>query len=672
MPRPFKRKRSKFDDVRDQRRKARGEEARQNVKRRKVEGDHNEEFQDDFIPLDDGDQENPSNDDSVFYGFLTEDEQAYYASVNTKLTANEFEDEEDRRGFIEAIHRESNGKELKLASSQSCSRYLERIIQVSTPEQLLHLFDHLLEGLTHLSQHRFGSHVLETLFSESAKYIQVPTKKVRSEDETSSAFEDRLMRAATELEANVGYLLTDQFGSHVIRVLVLVLSGEPLQDASVQKVVASKKKEKVDAPERDNHSDKHPRVVPESFQTALSGLIAAAISGLDGTYLRSLATHPTGNPILRLLLKLELTSSDKGRSLQKDSLFQKLFSPDSSGNDAEGVKMVAGLTYDSTGSHLIETVVQYAPGKTFKKLYKAVWNPRLASMAKNDVASYVAVKILQRLGKDDLAEARDVLLPELPTLLERHRFTVIQALVDRCVVRGADLTPVAKALKASSGKKRSSILQTILQGDPSSADNAGTDTSGSAFRADIHGSMLAQSLLGAPEVSTLIQDSILATKSDMVISMAKDPSASRVLQAALTSSASLSAFRKQLIPKFYEHLAELATTPSGSYLVESLWDGTSGLHFMKERIAGEISKHEHELRDSTSGRQVWRNWLMDLYIRRHGEWQARAKGQDGDRSEHQSQGKSAIQLARERYAAERQSQNRPNAVRPDAYLNANG
>ncbi|KAI9876758.1 MAG: Nucleolar protein 9, partial [Watsoniomyces obsoletus] len=186
-----------------------------------------------------------------------------------------------------------------------------------------------------------------------------------------------------------GYLLTDRFGSHVIRNLVLVLSGEPLKDPDTQKILASKRKERLDKQVAGNSQTGVPREVPQGFKTALSHLIEAAVSSLDRTYLRALATHPTGNPVLQVLLKLELTNSDKGRSHGEDSLFHKLFSPDSLADDSEGTKLISGLTYDPTGSHLVELVVQYAPGKIFKKLYKHVWAPRMASMAKNDVASYV-------------------------------------------------------------------------------------------------------------------------------------------------------------------------------------------------------------------------------------------------------------------------------------------
>jgi nucleolar protein 9 len=676
MPRPFKRKRSKFDDTREERRKARATQATENVKRRKLEnqGPANlDEAEDDFIPLEGHELHDSGENEPVFYGLLDADEQAYYTNVNNKIAANDFEDDEDRRNFIQAVYRESQGKELKLASSQSCSRHLERIILVSSPEQLQTLFEKLLEGLAHLAQHRFGSHVLETLFLEAAKHVKKQDVNQDQQDGISSRLEKQFLQVAKELEPNLGHMLTDRYASHVLRVLLLIFAGEPLHDPNSKKILASKKKEKLDPPTKEEPSAEA-RPVPKTFKAALSDLTTQAVSTLDDTYLRALATHPTGNPILQLLLKLELTNSDKGRALGNGSLFYKLLSPDSLEADSEGAKFVSGLTYDSTGSHLMETIVQYAPGKTFKKIYRGVWKPKLASMAKNDVASYVVIRILERLGKDDLAEARDLLLPELPTLLQRRRLTVIKALVDRCVVRETELQPVAEALNAECGRDKSSLLQTLLQTEHSDAENAGTGAAADSAtppRADVHGSLLAQTLLQAPQVSTLIQESLLATEPDSLVYMAKDSSASRVLQTAITSSAASAGFRKQMVPKFYNHMVDLAMHPSGSYMVESLWDGTNGIHFMKERLASELAKHESELRDSLYGRSVWRSWLMDLYIRRRGEWQARAKGLDGNSASSEGQKKSGIQLARERYAQQR-LKGTQSGIRPERRLTTDG
>ena len=75
-----------------------------------------------------------------YYGLLEEEEQAYFKRADAMLELNQFENAEERERFVNSVYREANGKELKIANSQSCSRFLERLIQVSTPNQLKTLF----------------------------------------------------------------------------------------------------------------------------------------------------------------------------------------------------------------------------------------------------------------------------------------------------------------------------------------------------------------------------------------------------------------------------------------------------------------------------------------------------------------------------------------------------
>ncbi len=76
----------------------------------------------------------------VFYGMLDQEEQDYFKRADEMLELNQFSDEEERKLFLSNIYREADGKELKLANSQSCSRLMERLILLSTPEQLKFLF----------------------------------------------------------------------------------------------------------------------------------------------------------------------------------------------------------------------------------------------------------------------------------------------------------------------------------------------------------------------------------------------------------------------------------------------------------------------------------------------------------------------------------------------------
>jgi nucleolar protein 9 len=90
----------------------------------------------------------------TFYGLLDDEEQAYFRRADTMLQLNQFADEQERSLFVASLYREANGKELKIANSQSCSRMLERLIQMSSGSQLKNLF-HKFSGqrVPHLSGH---------------------------------------------------------------------------------------------------------------------------------------------------------------------------------------------------------------------------------------------------------------------------------------------------------------------------------------------------------------------------------------------------------------------------------------------------------------------------------------------------------------------------------------
>lgn len=75
-----------------------------------------------------------------FYGSLDDAEQEYFKRADSLLEMNQFASPEERDLFLENVYTEAKGKELKIANSQSCSRLMERLIQMSTPRQLKTLF----------------------------------------------------------------------------------------------------------------------------------------------------------------------------------------------------------------------------------------------------------------------------------------------------------------------------------------------------------------------------------------------------------------------------------------------------------------------------------------------------------------------------------------------------
>ncbi|KAK5075149.1 Nucleolar protein 9 [Lithohypha guttulata] len=613
---------------------------------------------DDYIPFEQDvqDETGHSEQTTTFYGLLTEEEQEYYANVNNKIIANDFEDESDRNRFIEAVHQETSGKEIKVASSQSCSRYMEKIIRLSTPSQLRSLFQAFQQDMDYLIQHRFGSHCVETLFLQAAKYVQA---KPQAENDLDTSFESLFLEVEEKLRANSGFLLTERFASHTVRVLLLVLSGQPLEDASAKDVIASRNKEELKLEHAPDAASSEPRKVPKSFKKALRAFVHSAISSLDTNYLRALATSPTGSPVLQLLTRLELVQNEEDHE-QQQLFLQKLIPDQDFEPESDSSKFVSSLVYDSTGAYLVQTLVRYLPGKMFKKMYKNLFRDRIGKLAKNEIASYVAVSIFERVGKDDLAHAAAAMVPELENLVERNRLAVIRSLVERCEVRGGDLGEVGKALLTIYGSDQAELLQKMLKLNGTATNGAADDAARKQQKhsPDIQGSLLAQAMLRTRQLSAMVHDSLLAQEQDVLLQMAKNATSSHVIQVALTSDKSPNKFLRQFVPKFYNIVSDLAVDPSGSHVVDALWHATEGSHFMKERLASLLQAHEHGLRDSKYGRSVWKNWAMDVYQRRRGEWQALAKRQENieQKAESDKPKKTAIELARERHMHQRGTQ----------------
>jgi nucleolar protein 9 len=535
----------------------------------------------------------------------------------------------------------------------------------------------------HLVQHRFASHCCEALFIQAAPIVTQELSKPLQTPPSSDpnqvfvSMENAFLFALDQFEPYLGFLMTDRFASHVLRVLLIVLSGAPLAKES-KSALHSKKKEKVSVSggSGGEHAQElvlEKRKVPQSFLDALEKVIKDISEGLDSAYLRILATHPTGNPTLQLMLKLELSQFGKSRAKDEHSVIHKLLPDNPIVEGTESASFINGLVYDPIGSRLLETIIEEAPGKLFKAIYGEFFRERMGSLARNEIAGYVAAKILERLGKDDLEEATRQIVEQIPGLVERNRTAILKTLIERCAVRGVDTSPIRAQLeKAYGGPGGFEVTRILKLGDAPSEDGKSNTKHDHSHPDKVHGSLLAQAMMAVPgALGDLIFDSFTNLGVPLTMRVARDPIASRTLQAALTSPNASVIFRRKVIQQFYGKVCELAMDPAGSHVIDAIWEGTHGLAFIRERIAEELSENEASLRESLVGRAVWRNWRMDLYKRRRADWikQSRfAVGNDGflsfpengdaPRAPNQRQGKhmTAIELARRKHAEAKAAQ----------------
>lgn len=480
------------------------------------------------------------------------------------------------------------------------------------------------------------------------------------------SIENLFLYTINELQGNLGYLMTDPFASHTLRVLLVVLSGRPLAGSAMTSLLRSKKKEKIDLASGASASQLDimtTRTVPESFGTALDKMISGTIAGLDTTYLRALATHPLGNPVLQLLLELEFSKSSKQMAKDVNSLFRKLLPDDPLVQGTTSASFVTSLLYDPVGSRLLETIIQFAPGRVFKSIYKDLFREKMGSLVKNETAGFVLTRMLERLSQEDLRHAVEQICPQIPTLIERSQTSIIKIMIGRCEVRQVQTDPIADAILRGYGGERTGILPKMLKLDIDDVESMAPERKKQLEAQDTgktHASLLAQAMLDAPgPLRKMITESMISMTTQNLLSVAKSRTATHMLQKALTCSAQTKLFLRQIVQRFQGSLSELAIDPIASHVVDTFWVATESLFFIRERFAQELLEHESALKESFSGRAVWRNWMMDLYKMRRLEWISQAKGTvnalNGPDSKavvnHEVTAKSGIELAREKYAA---------------------
>ncbi|KAJ8063483.1 hypothetical protein OCU04_007359 [Sclerotinia nivalis] len=627
--------------------------------------------------------------DRPYYGLLEDEEQEYFRRADELLELNDFPSEEERSLFLANVYREAKGKELKIACSQSCSRLMERLILLSTAQQKKKLFTQFAGNFPHLVSHRFASHCCEMLFIQSASIVteeltgaekREQKKEAEAndeeegegkEDEVTESMESLFLATLDELEGQLSSLLTDRFASHTLRVLLIILSGRPLEKSSTKSLLQSKKKEKIGINGLDTAPTEfslNKRTVPESFLWAIEKIISDTIASMDRAFIQVLVGHPTGNPCLQLLLELELTnpSSKKGGNSEQKTLISTLLPDDIAVEGSQSAIFVNGIVYDQIGSRVLETIMTHAPGKLFKQIYRAIFKDRIAGLARNEIASYVVIRVLNRLSKEDLEEAITEISPQIEGLVARNRTNIIKVLLERCQARRASTEALTNSIAVAYGSDKNQLilkmadisLETLTAATappPVVTDDdkpAPVTVLPKPSPSQLHGSLLAQAMLKIPgPPSQLIQNSLLALPTSTILALSLYPTTTHIIQASLLPSPpntpSNLLFRRKLINSIISPpvaatsttqppIITLSLSSAGTHTLDSLLHTTStptstssaSLFSLCERIAMSLMPYEALLRESWTGRIVWRNWSMDLFKRRRADWVKRVKSGD--------------------------------------------
>lgn len=606
-------------------------------------------------------EENSGNGElkSTFFGLVDSNEIDYFKQAESTLNINSFETDEEREGFVSSVLEEARGKELKLVTNQICSKLMERLILIGKDFQIKLIFKQLQGHFFALSIHKYSSHVLETLLVRIASLVE--KEIIGEEEEVDDEIDENPLAGVTvehmflsmlnELKPQLNTLITNQYGSHVVRLIILIISGKELPSSTLSNSTLRSKKSKIARKMieiKDNEIFNRSFQIPSSFKAQIGEFVKSILNNKDTKAMRSLAIDKIASPVLQLLLQVE------GIVDRERSMWHLIFLSDKLPKDSQEEAFVEYLLSDSVGSHFLESLIKGTGVRLnyIERLYQLYMKERILKLCKRSTTGvFIVQALLHKLKSVEVKFILDQIIPELSNLLSINDNQNLEL-----------STNVIDASIEQKNYQRDEIIQQLFLKFTPNFDYQNYENNDNDLKENPNPELfenilgLSRSTLGntrddwptAEErrrsllLEKLMQYdfgfvvcvwyNLLQMPSTRFIQMCLHGVFSHVIENSLVIQPNeqkpMSILRKRVLNLFTSNISTLAVNSYGSHIVDKLWDFTIGHNMHKDRIATELSSKSKVVKDSIYGKLVWKNWSMELFLRKKYDWKQLVKQQE--------------------------------------------
>ncbi|CAI4043786.1 RNA-binding RNA processing protein NOP9 SKDI_10G1990 [Saccharomyces kudriavzevii IFO 1802] len=597
-------------------------------------------------------QEEPTyNDESVnkesqpqmFFGVLDREELEYFKRAESTLQLDAFEAPEEKLQFVTSIIEEAKGKELKLITSQITSKLMERVILECDETQLKAIFQSFNGAFFGSSCHKYASHVLETLFVRSAALIEkellTPSFDNDEKEGPYVTMENMFLFMLNELKPHLKMMVNHQYASHVLRLLILILSSKTLPNSTKTNSTLRSKKSKIARKMidiKDNDDFNKVYQTPESFKSELRDMITTLYKGFTNgsesrsvvsqsiiTKFREYCVDKVASPVIQLIIQVE-------GIFDRDRSFWRLVFNTADERDPKEESFVEYLLSDPVGSHFLENVIASARLKYVERLYRLYMKDRVVKLAKRDTTgAFVVRALLEQLKEKDVKQILDAVVPELSMLLNSNMefgTAIINASNKHGVYLRDDVIAqlIQKYYPEKSNTKN--ILESCLSLSSSTLGNTRDDWPTADER---RRSIFLEQLIDYDDKFLNITiDSMLALPEERFMQMCYHGVFSHVVEHVLQTTRVDIIKRRLLLNILSKESVNLTCNAYGSHIMDKLWKFTAKLTLYKERIASALVAESEKVKNSIYGRQVWKNWGLELYVRKMWDWKRLIKEQE--------------------------------------------
>lgn len=573
--------------------------------------------------------ETPQEIPTTFFGLVDSHELEYFKQAESTLNVNAFESDEEKTNFIFGVLEEARGKELKLVTNQICSKLFERLILDSTDLQLKDIFKAFSGHFLQLCFHKYSSHCLETLLVRCAALIEKEMlgNTVDVEEEMVS-MENLFLFMLGELKPSIKVMIAHPYGSHVLRLIMLIVSGKNLPSSIMSNSILRSKKSKIARKMieiGDNSEFGKVYQIPSSFKDELSEILSIIVAKETTKSMREYAIHKVASPVIQLCIQLE------GLVGKERPCWHLVFEKGDE-KDPQEESFVEYLLSDPIGSHFLQAVTENQRVKLVERLFRLYMKERVLKLAKREKsASFVVQTLLTKLKPSDINDMLDELVPSMNELLVNNLEmgqTIISASANRRDYLKPEIVDKLVAFFTAPQNKDDVFVENLLRLKSSTLGNTRDDWPTADER---RRSIFLEKLVSYDDrFLEITVNSLLENESD-TLQMCKHGVFSHVVESVLCRDRLKLVTRKRILNLLVDNVVDLACNAYGSHIVDKMWDFSHGLTVYKDRIASKLVGSKDVIKESVYGKLVWKNWKMELFLRKKYDWYNLIKEQEGKR-----------------------------------------
>ncbi|KAK2365337.1 pumilio [Trifolium repens] len=540
-----------------------------------------------------------------------------YLSEIANLFENDGVELEERSLICANALEETKGKEFEVATDYILSHTLETILQGCDVDNLCSFLHSSARQFPFIAMDRSGSHVAQTAINSLAYHLQ--------HDDARPIVEEALTVICKVIAANSVDVMCNCHGSHVLRTLLCLCKGVPLDKSGFYL-----SKSTTALAERLNFKHLSSNIHHDDFQSGFPNLLNLLVSEMFNhatKYIKSLQLDQFSSLVFQTTLRV-LAGNDEMLLDVIPILLGCKNKNNAKGNFIEStvVPELKNLLKEPAFSHLMEVILEVSPVALFNELFTKVFRNSLFELSSHQHGNFVVQALISHASDQDLMELIwDELGPNMEGLFQMGRSGVVASLIAACerlhVNEHKCCQILAKTVSLADESSKWIVPRLLFLDSYFTFEDKSNWIWQSGAKMNLMGSLILQTIFrfNSEHIKPYVT-SITSMDTTHVLQTVRDTRGSHVIEAFLCSGAP-GKHKRRLVTKLQRHFGEVALHSSGAFSIEKCF--TACNLSLRETIVSELLTVQSELSKTKQGSYLLRKLDVDGFAASPDHWRSK-------------------------------------------------